>query len=119
LKRAVADADRPSNGMRTLSAYLRADWREQLAEQGPQRRPTYRRLLESMRRDLSEMRAAGVRVLAGTDIGVLNVVPGQSLHEELSLLVRVANLSPVDALRAATPDASGRRGLERARYRCQ
>ena len=47
LKRRVADADRPPNGQRTLSAYLRADWREQLAEQGPERRPEYQRLQES------------------------------------------------------------------------
>ena len=64
------------------------------------------------RRDLREMRAAGVRILAGTDIGVLNVVPGQSLHEELALLVRDANLSPLDALRAATRDAAVFLGLE-------
>lgn len=106
LTRVVAEADRPANGKRTLSAYLRADWREQLAEQGPDRRPVYQRLQESLRRDLREMRAAGVRILAGTDIGVLNVVPGQSLHQELALLVRDAGLSPLDALRAATRDAA-------------
>ena len=49
---------------------------------------------------------AGVQILAGTDIGVLNVVPGASLHEELRLLVRDADLSPLDALRAATRDAA-------------
>ena len=106
LKRLVADADDSPNGQQTLSAYLRADWREQLAEQGPERRPLYRRLLEALRRDLREIRAAGVRILAGTDIGVLNVVSGQSLHEELTLLVRDAGLSPLDALRAATRDAA-------------
>ncbi len=106
LKRQVAEADSPTNGKRILSSYLRADWREQLAEQGPDRRPVYRRLQESVRRDLREMREAGVRVLAGTDIGVLNVVPGLSLHEELTLLVRDAILSPLDALRAATRAAA-------------
>ena len=105
LRRQVADAD-PPNGKRMLSAYLRADWREQLAEQGPERRPQYQRLRENIRRDLREMRAAGVRILAGTDIGVLNVLPGQSLHEELTLLVKEVNLSPLDALRAATRDAA-------------
>lgn len=89
-----------------MSAYVRADWREQLAQQGPEWRPLYQRLLEASRRDLREMRAAGVRVLAGTDIGVLNVVPGQSLHEELTLLVRDAGMSSLDALRAATRDAA-------------
>lgn len=106
LQRLVTEAERPTNGKRLLSAYLRADWREQLAEQGPDRRPSYRRLQENIRRDLREMRAAGVRIVAGTDIGVLNVVPGESLHEELRLLVRDANLSPLDALRAATRDAA-------------
>jgi imidazolonepropionase-like amidohydrolase len=59
-------------------------------------------LHDSARRDLREMRAAGVSVLAGTDLGVLNVVPGRSLHEELALLVRDAGMSPLEALRAAT-----------------
>ena len=106
LKRRVAEVEKPAGGKRLLSAYLRADWREQLAEQGPERRPSYRRLQGNIRRDLREMRAAGVRILAGTDIGVLNVVPGESLHEELRLLVRDANMSPLDALRAATRDAA-------------
>jgi imidazolonepropionase-like amidohydrolase len=114
LKRRVADVETPPGGKRTLSAYLRAEWREQLAEQGPERRPLYGRLQENIRRDLREMRAAGVRILAGTDIGVLNVVPGESLHEELALLVRDAELSPLEALRAATRDPAAflRRDLE-------
>jgi imidazolonepropionase-like amidohydrolase len=47
-----------------------------------------------------------VRILAGTDIGVLNLVPGDSLHEEVRLLVREARMTPLDALRAATRDAA-------------
>jgi imidazolonepropionase-like amidohydrolase len=113
LARQVADADAPANGRRILSAYLRAEWREQLAEQGPERRPVYRRLHEGSRRDLREMRAAGVRVLAGTDIGVLNVTPGQSLHEELALLIRDAGMTPLEALRAATRDAAAFLGRDR------
>lgn len=45
---------------------------------------------------------AGVRVLAGTDIGNPFLVPGASLHDELALLVDEAGFSPLDALRAAT-----------------
>ena len=114
LKRRVAEVEKPADGKRRLSAFLRADWREQLAEQDASRRPVYGRLHEATRRDLREMRAAGVRILAGTDIGVLNVVPGQSLHEELALLVRDAGLTPLEALRAATRDAAVflRRGSE-------
>jgi len=44
-----------------------------------------------------ELHRAGVPLLAGTD----TFVPGHSLHDELSLLVR-AGLPPLDALRAAT-----------------
>lgn len=45
---------------------------------------------------------AGVPVLAGTDLGNPFLIPGLSLHKELSLLVNEAGLTPLDALRAAT-----------------
>ncbi len=106
LTRRVAEVEKPATGKRMLSAYLRTEWREQLAELTADRLPEYRRLYDAVRRDLREMRAAGVRILAGTDIGVLNLVPGESLHEEVRLLVREGHLSPLDALRAATRDAA-------------
>jgi imidazolonepropionase-like amidohydrolase len=113
LRRIVEAAEKPPNGRPMLSAFIRADWREQLAEQGSDRRPVYQQLQASTRRDLAEMRAASVRVLAGTDNGVLNVVPGQSLHEELVLLVRDAGMTPLEALAAATSSAAAFMGLER------
>ena len=113
LKAAVEEVDRPRDGRRLLSAYLRADWREQLAEQGAERRPMFAALHASARRDLAEMRATGVRVLAGTDLGVLNVFPGRAMHEELALLVRDAGMTPLEALRAATLHAAAGLGLER------
>jgi imidazolonepropionase-like amidohydrolase len=45
--------------------------------------------------------AAGIPILAGTDVGNPFVVPGRSLHRELELLVE-AGLSPLEALQAAT-----------------
>jgi imidazolonepropionase-like amidohydrolase len=45
---------------------------------------------------------AGVPLLAGTDASVASVVPGFGLHEELDALVRLGNLTPLQALRAAT-----------------
>ncbi len=98
---------------RLLSAYLRVDWREQLAEQGPDRRRLYGELHANARRDLSEIRAGGVRLLAGTDIGVLNVLPGRALHEELALLVRDTGMTPHEALQAATAHAAIFLGLDR------
>jgi hypothetical protein len=48
-----------------------------------------------------ELRNAGVKLLAGTDMPQPFVYPGFSLHEELELLVR-AGLTPLESLRAAT-----------------
>ena len=48
-----------------------------------------------------ELHAAGVAILPGTDVGVPLQVPGFSLHDELSLLVK-AGLSEMEALETAT-----------------
>lgn len=48
--------------------------------------------------------AAGVPIAAGTDAPMPDVYPGDSLHDELALLVE-AGLSPAEALRAATLSA--------------
>jgi predicted amidohydrolase YtcJ len=90
-----------------------------------------RQMLESFRRDLfvesrsgltelhdwerdvahlAEMRQAGVRFLAGTDLGALWVFPGLSLHDELLHLVRDVGFSPAEVLRIATHDAAERVG---------
>lgn len=47
------------------------------------------------------IRQAGVPVLAGTDLGSAGMAPGETLHDELGLLV-AAGYSTADALRAAT-----------------
>jgi imidazolonepropionase-like amidohydrolase len=47
------------------------------------------------------MRAAGVRFLAGTDLGVRDIFPGSSLHDELEWLVK-AGFTPLEALQTAT-----------------
>ena len=48
-----------------------------------------------------ELKEAGVKLLAGTDMPQAFVYPGFSLHEELQLLVR-SGLTPLEALRSAT-----------------
>jgi len=55
-----------------------------------------------MTRELARTKAI---ILAGSDAGTPYVVPGESLHDELGLLVE-AGLSPVEALRAATINAA-------------
>jgi imidazolonepropionase-like amidohydrolase len=50
---------------------------------------------------VASMHRAGVKLLAGTDTPNPFVFPGDSLHEELELLVK-AGLTPVQALQCAT-----------------
>jgi imidazolonepropionase-like amidohydrolase len=50
---------------------------------------------------VGEMHRAGVGILAGTDSTAAYVIPGFSLHDELSLYVR-AGLTPMEALQTAT-----------------
>ncbi len=50
---------------------------------------------------IREFRAAGGRIIAGTDASNQLLVPGLSLHRELELLVQ-AGLTPVDAIATAT-----------------
>jgi hypothetical protein len=52
-------------------------------------------------RIVGQLHSAGVPFLAGTDVHNPYVYPGFSLHDELALLVE-SDLSPLDALRAAT-----------------
>ncbi len=59
-------------------------------------------LMEKLVRGL---RDAGVKMLAGTDTPIPSIVPGFSLHDELSDLV-AAGLTPYEALRTATVNAA-------------
>lgn len=69
------------------------------------RRPEYfvlqQRVFEKDLVLVRDMRRAGVRFLAGTDLGNPYIFPGFSLHDELGLLVQ-AGLTPLEALQAAT-----------------
>jgi imidazolonepropionase-like amidohydrolase len=57
-----------------------------------------------------QMKAAGVRILAGTDVPNPGTAHGTSLHTELELLVK-AGLTPLEALAAATSQAADAFGL--------
>ena len=57
--------------------------------------------LELLSKLTGAFRTAGVRMMAGTDAPIPGVVPGFSLHDELTLLV-AAGLTPFEALRTAT-----------------
>jgi imidazolonepropionase-like amidohydrolase len=85
-----------------LSAFLVLDWREQAAEATPERAEYFRGAWPVMLKQVREMREAGVRLMAGSDVAVLNVFPGSSLHEEMRLLVDSVGMNPLEALASAT-----------------
>jgi len=75
-------------------------------EQKAAERDVLARLVQHYSQMIPAMLRAGVRFLAGTDAGASPAVwPGFSLHEELELLVK-AGMTPIEALRAATINAT-------------
>ncbi|GAB3695331.1 amidohydrolase family protein [Nocardiopsis oceani] len=71
-----------------------------------------RRVLFEMRREaVAAMDAAGVRLIAGTDVQTLGVMPGFSLHDELELMVG-AGLTPLRVLQTATVEPARFLGRE-------
>jgi amidohydrolase family protein len=99
-----------------VCGYLIADWREQAEElKDPDIIAAYgslRNQLPDMQRNLREMRAAGVEFLAGTDVAVLLMYPGFSLHDELQKLVLDAGFTPMDVLRIAASNVAAFYGEE-------
>ena len=78
-------------------------------EPGPRLR--YQSLMPNLKRFLLRCHERGVIIGAGTDTPFPNLIPGFSLHDELSQYVD-AGISPVDSLRAATVTNAKILGLE-------
>lgn len=97
---------------RYLSAYLVADWREQLPERGPQTLEFWRGFYPTVVASIREMREAGMRILPGSDSAVIGIFPGSSLHTELELFVDTLGMSPTEALVSATGEATGFLGID-------
>ena len=85
-----------------VHGYLVKDWKEQIEEKLEGYSAAIAKELPNLYNDLKGLYAAGVRFLAGTDVAVVFMYPGFSLHDELAALVRQVGLTPMDALRAAT-----------------
>jgi hypothetical protein len=92
----VAGADR----LRYVPARYLALWKQR---QPPVSDEDQRLRLEHCLMVVRELHKRGVTILAGTDVGVSYQLPGFSLHDELSLLVK-AGFSTMEALQAATID---------------
>jgi imidazolonepropionase-like amidohydrolase len=99
----LADTSGATHPLRPyVSKFMILDWREQAEEATPQRRAILERAWPIWLRQAREMREAGVRIMAGSDVAVLNIFPGASVHEELRLFVDSVGMSPMEALASAT-----------------
>src|SRR4030095_9559685 len=98
----VADTTGATHPLRPyVSAFTILHWRAQVAEVSPQRRAILERAWPIWRKQVREMREAGVRIMAGSDVAVLNIFPGPSLHEELPLFVDSVGMSTMGARECA------------------
>jgi hypothetical protein len=78
------------------------DWRKELDARRSETPMDWEAVHVHDLRNLREMRAVGVVVLAGTDAPSFPVVPGFSLHDELGSFVAALGMTPLQALQAAT-----------------
>jgi imidazolonepropionase-like amidohydrolase len=91
--------------LRYLEAGRRAFW-ETIAQAysqvvPPQANAAFRKFYELQAKTAAIFREEGVRMLAGTDLGGIWVVPGCSLHHEFRMLAE-AGFSPLEILQMAT-----------------
>jgi hypothetical protein len=98
---------RSDPNLRYVPAVMRTMW-EELAQQFPTRlsptaRETLDRLFALLLKLVKPMKAAGVKMMAGSDSGGSAgwAIPGFSLHQEFDLLVE-AGLSPLEILQMTT-----------------
>jgi len=102
---------------RYIDGYLLEDWREQLEERPGGVRASIQgavvgRIHKSAVKDAKEMRRAGVRVLPGSDLAVIAIYPGSSLHDELRLFVDKLGMSPMEAIVSATRQSAEFLGMQ-------
>jgi imidazolonepropionase-like amidohydrolase len=103
LRAIVADDEgRVEPRRRYVSKFTILDWKEQLAETTMERQQAIRKLWDPLVMYAREMHEAGVDLLAGSDVAVLNIYPGSSLHDELQLFVSKVGMTPAEALDRAT-----------------
>jgi hypothetical protein len=76
----------------------------------PENRAIAEQSLEAAGVICQAMQRSGAGMIAGTDLGLPNVFPGFSLHDELALLV-ASGLTPLEALQSATRNTAMAVGL--------
>ena len=112
ITRMIGDTAGPlPRGLRYASPAVRGEWREQLALRQADTPMDWNPIYQSTLRDIREMAAAGMLILSGTDVPVVTLIPGYSLHDELELLVKEAGMSPLAAIAASTINPARAMGI--------
>ncbi|HEX9166465.1 MAG TPA: amidohydrolase family protein [Gemmatimonadales bacterium] len=96
--------------LRFVSPTLRQEWRAGLALEGASQPDDWGAVEQEARRSVRRFADLGVTLLAGTDLGVITLVPGFALHDELEMLAD-AGLTPREVLAAATINPARVMGL--------
>jgi hypothetical protein len=97
--------DDPAN-YRGLPPLIANDVKQSLAMFRPQPAP-----VAVITRKVAQLKAAGVRLLVGTDAGLAGNFHGQALWQELDAWVRVLGVDALTALRAATSGSASAMGV--------
>jgi len=108
-------AERTAATLKYVPASVRARWQRAAAaipDTGADEQAVAQMLDQKLLEVVGIMHRAGVRFLAGTDVGGVFLVPGFSLHDELGYLV-AAGFTPMQALQSATFDAARFLGQEK------
>jgi imidazolonepropionase-like amidohydrolase len=77
-------------------------WRKQIEMKKVESPTDWQAVKQNNLQIFRALRRAGVKIMAGTDLGTPLCYPGFSLHDELELLVKELGLTPSEALQSAT-----------------
>ena len=90
--------------------YVRAaqleDWRKEYDARRFESPTDWTAVIEADKRNLKRLKTLGVQILTGTDPATPSAIPGFAMHDEMSELVRLAEMTPGEALAAATIGAA-------------
>lgn len=101
--RAVDDSESKHDPRRKyVSDTLLNNWREQVADRKESVHPDYQAMFDISFRNFREAHEEGVPILPGTDDRVLLMYSGFSLHDEIEMLAKHLEVTPIEILRNAT-----------------
>ena len=86
--------------------YVRAaqleEWRKEYDARRFESPTDWTAVIEADKRNLKRLKTLGVQILTGTDPAIPSAIPGFAMHDEMSELVTLADMTPLEALAAAT-----------------